>query len=177
MFGWLSMRRGTAKRALVAGATLFALASTLALGACGRAALAQQGAGASSGTASVGGAPRGGMAVRPCPGQVGDASQVGAIALILTPNRTSGSLHIGELAQVRLPVAMHWTLNNQPSGLTGVGEAGGQDTTLNVCYWTFRAQSAGSATLNYSGTPPCDPSAGACSNVIVASRFTVTVSK
>lgn len=180
MFGWLSVKHGAARRALAVGAALCLLAPTLALGACGSAPQSQAASGttsgATSGTTSVGGVPGGGMAVRPCPGLVGDATQVGAIALTLTPDHAAGSLHVGELAQVRLPAGMHWTLAGQPSGLASVGEAGGEDKSLNVCYWTFRAQSAGNVTLNFSGAPPCDPSTGPCSAALAAERFTITVS-
>lgn len=182
MFRWFSVTHGAARRGLMVGATLCLLAPTLALGACGAAQRSQAASGATTsaigGTSSVGGIPGGGMAVRPCPGQVGDASQVGAIALTLTPGHAAGGLHVGELAQIRLPAGMHWTLNDQPGALLStVGEAGGQDTTLNVCYWTFRAQSAGSVTLHFSGTPPCDnPPTNPCSNAIVAQSFTITVS-
>jgi hypothetical protein len=106
---------------------------------------------------------------------VGDATQVGSVALILTPSSAAGSLHTGELAQVRLPATLHWTLTSQPGLLSGVGTAGGQDTTLNDCYWTFRTQSAGSATLHFSGVPPCD-NPGACSNATTEQDFTITVS-
>ena len=177
MFEWLSGTFVATRRGLAMGVALCLLAPTLALGACGVAPQSQAASGTTSATASVGRAPGGAMAVRPCPGQVGDASQVGAVALTLTPGHSAGSLHVGELAQIRLPAAMHWTLANQPDALLAtVGEAGGQDTSLNVCYWTFRAQSAGSVTLHFAGTAPCDPSTGPCSDAIVAQDFTIKVS-
>ena len=168
------------RRSLTFGAMACLLLATLALAACGAA--GQSGGtvgGAASATASatsgVGSIPGGGMAVRPCTGQISDAASVGAIALTLTPSHSSGSLQVGQLAQVRLPATDHWTLTGLPAHLTGVGEAGGQDTTLNVCYWTFRAVSAGTITLYYSGAPPCDPPAVACSNTMIAQQFTITV--
>ncbi len=168
-------------RGLMVGATACLLLATLALAACGaatgsRGTAGGSGSDASSGSTSVGSIPGGGMAVRACPGQVSDATTVGALALILTPAHSAGSLHVGELAQTRLPATYHWTLTGQPAQLSGVGEAGGQDSTLNVCYWTFRAVSAGTITLHFSGAPPCDPPAVACSNVTVEQNFTITVS-
>jgi hypothetical protein len=168
--GW----HGRARRALTVGAAICLLAATLALGACGAAAQASNHA-ASSGSASVGSIPGGGMAVRPCPGEVGDATQVGSLALTLTQSDAAGSLHVGEQAQVRLPASLHWTLTSQPALLSSVGIAGGQDTTLNICYWSFRAQSAGSATLRFTGVPPCD-NPGSCDSVTTEQDFTITVS-
>ena len=183
MFGWLSGTHGMTRRTLTAGAAVCLLVTTLALGACGVSTQAQPDQGVTGGTtsatstASGGGViPGGGMAVRPCPGQVSDATQVGAQALTLTQTNSTGSLHVGELAQVRLSAKQHWTLNNQPTHLTSVGEAGGQDTALNVCYWTFRAQSAGTDTLNFSGAQPCDNVTNGCDQSILLQTFTITVS-
>lgn len=169
-----------ARRAVGAGATISVLVATLALGACGAAPQPANhgaaGAGSTSaGSTSVGSIPGGGMAVRPCPGVVSDATQAGAPALILTPDNLAGSLHVGEQAQVRLPATLHWTLTNQPTLLSAVGVAGGQDTTLNVCYWTFKAQSAGSEALHFSGVQPCDQP-GSCDTSTTPYTFTITVS-
>lgn len=116
------------------------------------------------------------MAVRPCPGTTGGAADAGALALVLTSSAASGDLHVGELAQVRLPASLHWTLDGQTDHLTGVGSAGAQDSALNVCYWTFRATSLGSATLHFSGVQPCEGPASGCSTVAVDQNFTITVS-
>lgn len=185
MFGWLTGAHGMTQRALTSGAAACLLVATLALGACGTPTQTQSSTGTTGGTASAATAtstasggviPGGGMAVRPCPGQVSDATQVGALSLTLTQKNSTGSLQVGELVQVRLPTTLHWALNNQPTHLTSVGEAGGQDTTLNVCYWTFRAQSAGTDTLNFSGTQPCDNVTTGCDQAIILQRFTITVS-
>lgn len=155
-----------------------ALTVMLALVACGSTGAA---AGNTSSTATAtskagGSIPGGGMAIRPCPGATGDATQVGALALVLTSGATSGTLHVGEMAQVRLPSSLHWTLNGQPDHLQGVGSAGAQDSALNVCYWTFRADSAGSVTLHFSGIPPCEGPSSGCSTAITKQDFTITVS-
>lgn len=167
MFGWPSVKHDAARRALIAGVALCLLASTLALGACGAA--------TPSRAASRRSAPGAGTAPRLCPGRVGDATQVGAVALTLTPGHAVGSLHVGDLAQIRLPATAPWTLTSQPSGLTTVGVAGGQDTALNICYWTFRAQSAGSVKLWFSGAPPCDNPPGGCNGAMVGEWFTISV--
>lgn len=177
MLGWASMGNGVARRGALVGAVAGLLVATLALGACGATPQKTQAAGTSTttNTTSVGSIPGGGMAVRPCPGAVSDATQAGAIALVLTPSSASGSLHVGDLAQVRLPASEHWTLLSQPALLASVATAGGQDSSLNVCFWTFRAQSAGSETLKFSGAQPCD-NPGSCSNATTEQDFTITVS-
>jgi hypothetical protein len=157
-------------------ATIGILLATLALGACG-AAQSQSSSETTAGGSTTGGGviPGGGMAVRPCPGAVSDATQVGPLALTLTQSNAAGSLHVGEDAQVRLPASLHWTLTSQPSNMSMQGVAGGQDSTLDVCFWTFKAQSAGSATLRFSGVQPCDQP-GSCSNATTEQDFTITVS-
>ena len=180
MLGQSSKWSRQARRVAVVGATICALVATLALGACGAATQASNHGPisidpTSVGTTSAGSIPGGVMAVRPCPGEVSDATQAGALALILTPSSTAGSLHIGEQAQVRLPATLHWTLTSQPTLLSAVGVAGGQDTTLNVCYWTFRAQSTGNETLNFSGAQPCDQPSS-CDTATTPYTFTITVS-
>lgn len=163
-------------RGTMRGLTLVCLLMmTLALGACGATATTQRG-GATGGGASGGSIPGGGMAVRPCPGQVGDAQSMGPLALTLTQSDATGSMRVGEFAQVRLPSTLHWTLTTPSNLLDSVGPAGGQDLALGACYWTFRAQLAGSATLAFSGVVPCDPSTGACSNAITRQTFAITVS-
>jgi hypothetical protein len=170
MLGSIAVWRGQARLAPLACLLVMALA----LGACGAAPQAQRGGGASS-DAHGGSIPGGGMAVRPCPAQVGDAQSMGPLSLTLTQSDVTGSMRVGEFAQVRLPSTLHWTLTTPSTLLSSVGPAGGQDSSLNVCYWTFRAQSAGSATLAFSGAVPCD-NPGACSNAITQQTFTVTVS-
>lgn len=177
MFWRISTTHGAPRRSMTLGAVTCLLAATLALGACGTAARQSQGASSAATTAtSSGSIPGGGMAVRPCPGQVSDATQVGAVALTLTPSNATGALHVGELAQVRLPATMHWTLTSQPDLLASVATEGGQDTALNVCYWTFRAQSAGSVTLRFNGAQPCEGPQNNCSNATTEQDFTITVS-
>src|SRR5487761_1895300 len=164
MFGWYATGRGMAQRRVAASMVFGALAALVALSGCGGAMSSATTGGGTTSATTGGSFPGGAMVVRPCPGLTGDASGAGALALILTRNNASGSLPVGELAQVRLPATLHWTLTTQSPLLASVGTAGGQDTTLNVCYWTFRAVSAGSVTLRYSGVQPCDPPAIPCSD-------------
>lgn len=154
-----------------------ALTVMLALVACGSTGATAGKSSAATATTQAGGSiPGGGMAIRPCPGAPGDATQVGALALVLTSGAASGTLHVGEMAQVRLPASLHWTLEGQTDHLKGVGSAGAQDSALNVCYWTFQADSAGSVTLHFSGVQPCEGPNGGCSSAVTEQDFTITVS-
>lgn len=154
-----------------------ALTMMLALVACGSTGATAGNAPTPTATSQAGGSiPGGGMAVRPCPGATGDATGVGALALTLTSSATSGTLHVGEMAQVRLPASLHWTLDGQTDHLEGVGSAGAQDSALNVCYWTFQATSLGSVTLHFSGVQPCEGPASGCSSAVIKQDFTITVS-
>ena len=170
------VRRGMRRGALACA--LCTLLATLALAGCGAGTQPARGgaSGEASGGTPTGAIPGGGMAVRPCPGQVSDATQFGPLALILTPDHLSGALRVGEFAQARLPANLHWTLTAPSSLLGATGPAGGQDSSLNVCYWTFRAQQTGSATLTFSGVQPCDPPAIPCSDAVTRQTFTITVS-
>jgi hypothetical protein len=49
-----------------------------------------------------------------------------------------------------------------------------QDGTLNVCAWTFRAVSAGTGALRFTGTAICE-GAKPCAQFALAEDFTVNV--
>lgn len=168
----MQARVGGVRNGWRAAALVCALAIAAALSACGAAGQASHAQ--STATTSTSSFPGSGMAVRPCPGPTGDATQAGASAVILTQQHASGSLHVGEVAQVRLPASLHWTLTSQPDHLSSIA-AGNQDATLNVCYWTFHADSAGSVTLHFSGVPPCEGPPSNCSNAIMAQDITLTI--
>jgi hypothetical protein len=156
---------------VVAGFMLALLALTLA--GCGQATLGSQ---PPSGNATSG-HPIGGTSIRPCSGPLVSAASVGTVARVLTEAQSGQmvSAHAGELIQVQLPMTFHWSFNDQAGNLAVVPPADGQDPTLNVCFWTFKAQSAGSVTLRFSGAPLCDPPAQQCSQLLIAANFTVNV--
>lgn len=96
--------------------------------------------------------------INPCPGPAGSVGDAGPPALVLTPQSAnhSGSAHAGALVQVRLPDASHWDYLSTAS-LAPLAPAGVHDTTLGVCVWNFRPQSAGKVTLSFARSAICQP--------------------
>lgn len=121
----------------------------------------------------------GGLTVRPCPGPYGSAQTPSENVVILTPsmpNRTA-SAHVGQTVEVQLPSNKLWrysaTSHAAPS-LTLDQPAGVEDGQHDLCIWNFTAQSPGTATLMFTGSPLCEPNM-ACPAIILAVSFTVTV--
>ena len=112
----------------------------------------------------------------PCPAS--DQSP-GNPALILTPTspNRSGSAHIGDMVQVRLPTTTKWSFTSaQPTGtLTATQPSGVLIHSVNACVWSFQAAAAGTATLSFIGQALCEPGKP-CPNYRLAMNFTVTVS-
>lgn len=112
----------------------------------------------------------------PCP--AGDQGP-GNPALILTPTtpNRSGSAHIGDIVQVRLPTTTKWSFTSvQPTGtLTATQPSGVLIHAVNACVWSFQAAAAGTATLSFIGQAICEPGKP-CPNYRLAMNFTVTVS-
>lgn len=100
-------------------------------------------------------------------------------ALILTPPTPdrSGSAHVGDMVQVRLPTTTKWSFTSaQPTGtLTATQPSGALIRSVNACVWSFRAAAAGTATLSFIGQAICEPGKP-CPNYRLAMNFTVTVS-
>ena len=102
----------------------------------------------------------------------------GTPALVLTlqtPNK-SGTAHVGDFVQVRLPITNHWSIQSASSTLSMLQPAGFQDQRLDVCAWNFRAKSAGDATLSFTGLPLCDQPNKPCPQYALAEAFTVHLS-
>lgn len=114
-----------------------------------------------------------GTAVRPCPGPVGSVTDAGQPSLVITQSMTTATAHVGDLVQIQLPTTQHWTYQSDQSLLTLLQPAGVQDTQKNVCAWTFRAPSAGTTTLDFSGTAICDNLP--CPQYVRVVDFTITV--
>jgi hypothetical protein len=98
-----------------------------------------------------------------------------ALTLSDTSSTTSGRAHVGDLVQIQLTGAWHWTLSSAPSQLDATPYAGAYDQTRQICFWDFRALSAGSAKVDFTGTPRCE-SGQACPAIARVETFTVTVS-
>lgn len=112
----------------------------------------------------------------PCPAT--DLS-AGNPALILTPTTPdrSGSAHIGETVQVRLPTSTKWTFQSSaPTGTLTIAQPSGVLIhAVNACVWSFQAAAVGTASLSFIGQPLCEPGKP-CPNYRIAMTFTVTIS-
>lgn len=150
-----------------------ACAALLLLTACGVTA----GASASSTKGTSPAQPlTGHTAVRPCTGTyaVAGAKAPSLVLTLQTPNQT-GAARVGDVAQVRLPITHHWTLASVPSGLEMLGPPAQQDAQLDVCFWNFKLDKAGTYVLAFSGATPCDPKMSSCQPATATARFTITV--
>lgn len=129
----------------------------------------------SGGSASTG--PGSGMTVRPCTGPYATIAVEGQPDLVLTdatPDH-AGTVAVGGLVQVQLQASWHWSLGKTSSNLVATQYDGAFDQTRDLCFWNLRAQSAGSATINLSGTALCEPNQQ-CPMIARAETFTVQVS-
>jgi len=134
-----------------------------------------------AGCGSTSGAPTGGLSivsgtvVKPCPGGLSGVTDVGQPDLILTETTTSGDAHVGQIVQVRLAANYRWSMAESapPSLATQVN--GDYDAHTGVCFWTFKAVAAESATLTFNGTILCEPQS-ACPGLASSETFTVKVS-
>ncbi|HEX6797798.1 MAG TPA: hypothetical protein VF116_08805 [Ktedonobacterales bacterium] len=146
--------------ALAAGVLLALLALLVALAGCGITTTTTNGAAGSAPntTATATASAIASSHINPCPGPVGSVGDAGTPVLVLTPQSAnhSGSAHAGALVQVRLPDASHWDYLSTAS-LAPLSPAGVHDTTLGVCVWNFRPQSAGAATLSFARSAICQP--------------------
>ncbi len=150
-----------------------------ALAGCGYTADSAQGS--TSGTTSVspGGSsgPARGTTVRPCVGPYADVAVEGQPALTLTdatPNHT-GTVAVGGLVQVQLQGTWRWILGSASSNLVATHYQGAFDQTRGVCFWNFRAQSAGVAQITLTGTELCEPPKE-CPAIARGETFTIQVS-
>ena len=170
--------KSVSRRARYTLATGAVLLMTVILGACGVSSTSTTGLG-SSGAATptaTSGVHSTGTSVKPCP-IVGTNVNLGSPALVLTPTSANhaGTAHVGDLIVVELPATSRWQLSPvasaslQPDELQGV-----QDDSLHACIWSFRAQSAGTASLNFSGSAVCE-GGQECPQFVIPLSFTVKV--
>jgi hypothetical protein len=121
--------------------------------------------------------PIAGTSVRPCSGPYADVNSAGTPGLVLTqatPGQ-SGTAQVGELVQVQLPISMRWTYTASAGSPTPALNAA-QDPQRSVCFWNFQMTTAGSITLNFTGTPLCDQPNMPCPQYARVVTFTVRVS-
>ena len=172
-----SASRRDRRRALLVAMCLAGLA--VALAGCGYTAGSTQGA-TSGGTPTTPGGSSGpgrGTTVRPCTGPNADVAVEGQPALTLTeatPNQT-GTVAVGGLVQVQLQGTWSWRLASASSNLVATQYQGAFDQTRSICFWNFRAHSAGTAHIALAGTALCEPPKE-CPAIARGETFTVQVS-
>jgi len=169
--------KSTSRRARYAVATSAVVLLTLALGACGVSSTSTVGLGSSGTTpTATSGASGKGTSVKPCP-IVGTNVDLGSPALVLTPTSANhtGTAHVGDLIVVELPATTRWQLGQAASASLQPGDLQGVlDDSLNACVWSFHAQSAGTASLNFSGSAVCQ-GGQECPQFVIPLSFTVNV--
>lgn len=115
--------------------------------------------------------------VRPCSGPYASATAVTpALVLTLQTAEQAGSAHVGQVAQVQLPISHQWSLIAVPNGLQLVGQAAQQDAQRNVCFWDFQVRAAGTYVIGFIGVTQCDVKPGACQQSTETQRFTLKAS-
>jgi hypothetical protein len=112
--------------------------------------------------------------LKPCPGGAGDALSSGTPALILVDGATTGSAHVGDLIQVRLPTSLRWNYTGGIAALAPTAQAGEIDASRGICFWNFLAQSAGKGTIDFTGTALCEPMQP-CAMFARDAHFTITI--
>lgn len=112
----------------------------------------------------------------PCPASGQSPGNPALILTPTTPNR-SGSAHVGDMVQVRLPTTSKWTFDSsQPTGaMTSTQPSGVLIHSVNACVWSFQAATAATASLSFTGQAICEPGKP-CPNYRIAMTFTVTIS-
>ena len=169
-----SARHPRARSAMTLLLACAACGALLALAACGVTAGASP---SSTKGASPAQPLTGHVAVRPCTGAyaVAGAKAPSLVLTLQTPNQ-AGTVRIGDVVQVRLPITHHWTLASVPSGLELLGPPAQQDAQLDVCFWNFKLDKAATYVLAFTGATPCDPKVSGCQPASATARFTITVS-
>ena len=158
-------------RRQVAGFAI-AVVTLLALAGCGSATSAVGGAHTATGTPGKPGVGK--LTVRGCPGPWGTANDAGSPAVVLTNQQKSGNARVGDLIQVQVPATQHWTQIDASPNLALQQPAGVQVSATNVCVWTYRAISAGDASVQLTGGALCEPTRP-CPAYAVLADFAITI--
>lgn len=151
---------GTYRQAGYPLAIVATLLMTLAVGlsACGLSSATTLGPGAGGAATATTSASGAGASAKPCP-IVGASVNLGAPALVLTPKSANQEVtaHVGDQIVVELPTTSRWRLAQAASAeLQPNDPQGALDDSLHACVWSFHAQSAGSTTLDFTGSAVCE---------------------
>ena len=161
---------------LVVGAVC--LLGALALAGCGVTTTNVGGGGDGSQPTATSGINNGGtMSVKPCPGASITGSPSATIVLTVKDSYKTTQAHVGDTIEVWLDAKTHWATpaHDAAPTLEAIQPQGGMDEASQTCQWFYKAAAPGTATLNFSGAPLCDP-AQACPAIARAEQFTIQVS-
>lgn len=124
---------------------------------------------------SVTGSVDNGAGSNRCPGGLSAITDIGAPQLILGADGIlQGTIHPGELIQVRLPATTRWSFHNADTQAGLLQPAGYEDHQHNVCVWNFRPRSTTSLSLTFTGTALCTGK-GLCPQYVFRETFSVQV--
>jgi hypothetical protein len=124
-----------------------------------------------------GGSGGGTASVKPCPGDSVTSAPSPTIILTVENSYKTTAAHVGDTIEVQLDAKTHWSSpeNKGASALTAIDPQGGLDETTQTCRWFFTAAVPGTAILDFTGAPLCDPNAP-CPALARAEQFTIEVS-
>jgi hypothetical protein len=97
-----------------------------------------------------------GTTAKPCPRGLSGVTDAGNPDLILTEAITSGEARVGRIVQARPAANYRWAMA-QPVPALATPINGDYGEHIGVCFWTFRAVAAGSATATFNGANLCEP--------------------
>lgn len=162
---------------LVVGA--FCLLGALALAGCGVTTNTNVGGGGdgSQPTPTTGINNGGTMSVKPCPGNAVASNPSATIVLTTQNSYKTTQAHVGDTIEVQLDAKTRWAspAHDAAPTLTAIQPQGGMDDASQTCQWFYKAAAAGSVTLDFTGSPICDPKE-ACPAIARAEQFTIQVS-
>jgi hypothetical protein len=154
------------------------LLGALALAGCGVTTTNVGGAGDGSQPTATPGINNGGpMSVKPCPGDSGASTPLATIVLTVKDSYKTTQAHVGDTIEVQLDAKTHWATpgHDTAPALAAIQPQGGMDDASQSCQWFYKAAAPGKATLDFTGSPICDPTQ-ACPAIARAEQFTIQVS-
>jgi hypothetical protein len=115
--------------------------------------------------------------VKPCPGAAVSPGRSPTIVLTVKDSYKTTQAHVGDVIEVQLDAKTHWSspAHDITAVLAALQPQGGMDEQSQTCRWFYEAMATGTATLNFTGAPLCDPGAP-CPAIARAEQFTIQVS-
>lgn len=119
----------------------------------------------------------GGTSIRPCTGASVAPSKTPTIILTVKDSYKTTQAHVGDVILIQLDAMTHWSTPNDGATtvLSALQPQGGMDQATQTCRWLYAAVAAGTAKLDFTGSPICE-SGVACPAIARAEIFTIQVS-